>query len=597
MCSGTPLSTAYENYVSPETTLAMVGWLDSDGDGIFDVLDVPLDLSAAGYFDPVSSQYHFTGTASAVPLLNQNSSGTQSDITLNRVSQLQYSLDGGDWVVAASPDQQTVDFDLSVMIATPFNEIRWRAIDRASGVTSETVTGTAASPAISRASVSGSSFLDLDGDSQADLQDLPLAVTRLAIRNADGSALFGGELDAANAGFLDGRDGILLSADGLFARDQIRAAPTNSLGDRYVFQSFDQRRNGWIIQWSDEVAFQASFDQPVGEVNLHAIGLGDGSFARVEAYDASGAMIGRVASDWIESGEEFVLHISDAKGRIAQIRAYGHADTVVAFDRIDFGFDEVAVSGPGGAFQFKNLADGDYRIELVPDLLIHAFAEPSIQVSVVDGASRFVEAAASRVDSPRHNLFLAEDVSRDGMVTAQDSLLVINDLSRSGPRNLQPSETSGVAVDVNNDGRVTALDALIVINHLSAPNGGSGELLQASSRLAGKETGTAATDQATDQALAQWAVPSPQMFNSAGSDIRDKSMVDGGTDTSEQPLVGDPPLAKLQSDASAGGLWSPVAAVAKESHGDNSPEDDLRGSQAIVEILTEVIFAKYSEPD
>ena len=48
----------------------MVGWQDSDGDGVFDLADVPLRLEAVGYFDAQTSLYHFSGVAaSAVPLM------------------------------------------------------------------------------------------------------------------------------------------------------------------------------------------------------------------------------------------------------------------------------------------------------------------------------------------------------------------------------------------------------------------------------------------------------------------------------------------------------------------------------------------------
>ncbi len=51
MRGGVPLTAAYEQHVSPASTLAMVGWQDSDGDGIFDLADVPLRLEGTGYLD------------------------------------------------------------------------------------------------------------------------------------------------------------------------------------------------------------------------------------------------------------------------------------------------------------------------------------------------------------------------------------------------------------------------------------------------------------------------------------------------------------------------------------------------------------------
>ncbi len=61
MRGGVPLTAAYDAHVSPESTFAMVGWQDSDGDGVFDLADVPLSLDAVGYFEPESVALSFFG--------------------------------------------------------------------------------------------------------------------------------------------------------------------------------------------------------------------------------------------------------------------------------------------------------------------------------------------------------------------------------------------------------------------------------------------------------------------------------------------------------------------------------------------------------
>lgn len=64
-----------------------------------------------------------------------------------------------------------------------------------------------------------------------------------------------------------------------------------------------------------------------------------------------------------------------------------------------------------------------------------------------------------------HNFDLPCDVDRSGRVTALDALLVINALSRGGPRTLEPTNAqTALVIDTNNDGRLSALDALRVIN-------------------------------------------------------------------------------------------------------------------------------------
>ena len=45
-------SEAYDAHTSSPASFAMIGWRDTDGDGVLDVLDVPLTLTGAGAFSP-----------------------------------------------------------------------------------------------------------------------------------------------------------------------------------------------------------------------------------------------------------------------------------------------------------------------------------------------------------------------------------------------------------------------------------------------------------------------------------------------------------------------------------------------------------------
>ncbi len=436
MRGGVPLNAAFDAHVSPESTLAMVGWRDSDGDGIFDVADVPLRLEATGYFDASSSLYRFYGSASAVPLMNRNSSGAQSDITLNRISELQYSLDDGPWLSAASYDQQTVEFDISLTIDQPFSTIRWRAIDLSVGVVSPTISGTPTQPALSASSVSGFAFIDADADGFRDGDEASLAGTSVMIRNADGSTLFGGQVDAA--AFAEGGlpsivDGATSFADGLVVDAQVGSFDSDTANAR-VFHAYDMQRKKWIERWSSKVAFEASFDQTVGFVRLDAIGLGSESFARLEAYDASGQLLGRTTSESLAEGETATVEFTDNLGRIASIRAFGHAGSSVALNDLRFGSSSQVETDSSGAWRLPYLADGTYVVDLFADRPIYQFAQSSVMIDVVAGSSDTMVAAAQRVDSPRYNGQTPADVNRDGSVTARDALVIINDLQRFDSR-------------------------------------------------------------------------------------------------------------------------------------------------------------------
>jgi hypothetical protein len=73
------------------------------------------------------------------------------------------------------------------------------------------------------------------------------------------------------------------------------------------------------------------------------------------------------------------------------------------------------------------------------------------------------------------------DVNDNGGVTANDALLVINQLSRlGGAAALDPSseQPNGVFYDTNGDYRITALDALVIINEVGRrANAGETELI------------------------------------------------------------------------------------------------------------------------
>ena len=51
MDNNATLQTAWQNHTSSDASLAMIGWQDSDADGVFDVLDVPLALTGTGRYD------------------------------------------------------------------------------------------------------------------------------------------------------------------------------------------------------------------------------------------------------------------------------------------------------------------------------------------------------------------------------------------------------------------------------------------------------------------------------------------------------------------------------------------------------------------
>ena len=122
--------------VSP-SALEMIGWRDSDGDGIFDLLDVPHLLVGSGQFDSSAGAFHFVGDATVQTLPNQNPSGLGHDITLNRIRQIEYRVNEGAWQTAARVDDYSVTIDVTVNgLPKTGGSLEIRALDDRTGVAS-----------------------------------------------------------------------------------------------------------------------------------------------------------------------------------------------------------------------------------------------------------------------------------------------------------------------------------------------------------------------------------------------------------------------------------------------------------------------------
>ncbi len=87
-------------------TLGQVGLRDTDGDKIPDILDVPPDSTLIPYSpDPSSNNMPtYTGSAKVVALPNLNPNSLKHNITLNKISKVQYRIDGGAWIDAIPAD-------------------------------------------------------------------------------------------------------------------------------------------------------------------------------------------------------------------------------------------------------------------------------------------------------------------------------------------------------------------------------------------------------------------------------------------------------------------------------------------------------------
>ncbi|EMB18999.1 hypothetical protein RE6C_00271 [Rhodopirellula europaea 6C] len=94
------------------------------------------------------------------------------------------------------------------------------------------------------------------------------------------------------------------------------------------------------------------------------------------------------------------------------------------------------------------------------------------QVFAAGDARVFASDDSSTVRLVNQTAFEAEDVNKDGRVSALDALMIINQLNDQFG-NGEPADSSSPqdSLDVNADGRVSALDALTIINTLNRSSG------------------------------------------------------------------------------------------------------------------------------
>jgi hypothetical protein len=83
-----------------------IGWNDTDGDSIPDILDTFPETALYAYSpDPDTTQTPtYSGSARVTALDNINPYGSGHDITLNRIAKVEWRIDGGPWSDAAPTD-------------------------------------------------------------------------------------------------------------------------------------------------------------------------------------------------------------------------------------------------------------------------------------------------------------------------------------------------------------------------------------------------------------------------------------------------------------------------------------------------------------
>lgn len=123
------ISTAFERHITSPQSLEMVGWRDSDGDRIIDVLDAPIEVTDFSSKLKLSdSSYEFTGTFTVQKVPNYNKSKA---ITINSVDRLLYrNGESGEWKQVNDKDWGEESRTVSHQFKLPKNSVlQWKVVD------------------------------------------------------------------------------------------------------------------------------------------------------------------------------------------------------------------------------------------------------------------------------------------------------------------------------------------------------------------------------------------------------------------------------------------------------------------------------------
>jgi len=492
-----PLLEAYANHTSSTESFETIGWKDSDGDGVFDVFDVPIAFSASSQFDPDSQRMRIIGNASIGVLPNQNSSGLQNSITTNRLSHLEFRVDGGPWQTGPTIDDYTADFDFLIQLPDANqHEVEVRMVDQTGHIHSASLV--ASTDHVDSTDVHGFTgyiTYDADGNGSYDAGEQGLAGWMVEVVDLAGNPQITQtiiEPDDYPQGeiFYDPIGGVTLLAEGPeidpgLARIGARDSSLTSTGQR-AFTNYSE--GSWSNLWSADRQMRITFDTLVSRVAIDAIAEVDGDIGILELYDPQDNLLGRYTTAPMAGGtsETMVVELTTAEAAYAIARGHvidegnpSRSLRYVGLDNLEVGRPNTAVTNQLGAFSLPFDINGDYRLRVTaPDgqeAYFNSVDELNVTLTSQTGSNRAAWSVSIANDS-WHNPLIKVDVNHDGSVDQSDFDMVLSELVNpqftSGE--LTQSRVFGIThtpgdpyFDLNADGRFNKLDLVLISDALA----------------------------------------------------------------------------------------------------------------------------------
>lgn len=478
--AGDLLYRAYVANTSSQSSLEMIGWKDSDGDGVFDVLDVPLELSGSGYYDASRSVYRFRGSSSVQTLLNRNPAGLQNDITINKVSRAEYRLDGDAWQTAATYGTYQATLDLAIPVPSTTGQIEIRTVDATTGIASPIFVGDLSRwSSTAQPGIQGFVFGDRDQDGLWGESERGRAGVTVQLLDAAGQSLSARKVVEPDAyasdavSLTNAAPQITLTAFGTAVMDAtVISVPEPGVAGNRVFGNAMKVAEARIPQatWTSNRQLKIEFSTPAKRISLDAIGHSSGGYARLEAYDATGQLIARFTTTALQPGQRQTMVLERPTADIAHAVARGLGSSTVLLDSLKVGPEDLVTTDMLGAFHFPGVDPGTYQIRVLvgagQTLTSPAVGAHTISL-LANGQTVTADFGVWPAASPWQNSLNPYDVNGDGQVTPLDALQILNKLNSEGARALLPSDSAPPYVDVSGDGMLAPADVLLVINEIN----------------------------------------------------------------------------------------------------------------------------------
>ncbi|WP_158264781.1 dockerin type I domain-containing protein [Blastopirellula marina] len=485
---------AYANHTSSVSSFESIGWRDSDGDGLFDVFDVPMQFSASSAFDPATNQLRIVGQGSIGVLPNMNSWGRQNSMTTNRISHIEFRVDGGSWQTGPVIDDYTADIDFSVQLADAGpHSVEVRLVDETGMITSAVLdASTTHIDSTPLHGFSGYVTYDANNNGTYDPGEAGLAGWIVEVINQVGSPVVAQttiEPDDFSQGhiFYDPIDGITLSAFGGGIEPGLSdvAARNSTLASTGERGFYNYSSGSWSNLWSDQRQLRIDFTSPVSRVSIDAIAQLDGDVGVLELYDADDNLLGRYTTSPMAAGSSETMVVELDLPTAAYAIARGHLNDTddprrqplyIGLDNLKVGRSNKTVTNALGGFTLPFDVSGDYRLRITPSEYYDSSDPVDVSLTAQTGTSR-VSLSASIAETSWHNPLLRADVNHDGAIDEADIDLILNELrnpvltagSATASRVLGAShQNEDPYIDVNADGRFDKRDLLAAIDAKTA---------------------------------------------------------------------------------------------------------------------------------